>query len=186
MHLKRKQSLQTYSIIGNNIAAYNGKKDSFNDMIHKLGPAVVTIQETKLYNKGKIKVEEYETFESLRKNGEGGGLATLIHSKLNPVQVCNSNDSKASKNILVTEADIGKERIRIINAYGPQEYASMEEKVEFYSGLDGEIQAAIDSEHYICVQLDGNGKFGSSIIKGDPHQMSNNGMLLLDLITRKI
>ena len=58
-------------------------------------------------------------------------------------------------------------------------------KVVFYSGLDGEIQAAIDSEHYICVQLDGNGKFGSSIIKGDPHQMSNNGKLLLDLITRK-
>ena len=161
------------------------RRDSSIIVISKLSPAIVTLQETKLYKKGKLKKEDYKVFESLRNNAEGGGLATIIHEKLNPIEICKVNESKMSENILVTEADIGKERICIINAYCPQKYAKLDEKIEFYTNLDEEIQAALDSGNLVCVQLDGNGKFGSSIIREDPHEMSNNGKLLLDLITRK-
>ena len=37
----------------------------------------------------------------------------------------------------------------------------------------------------VCLQLDANGKVGKEIINGDPHDISPNGRLLLDLIERK-
>ena len=116
---------------------------------------------------------------------KGGGLVTLVHVNLNSVQIPLSSETKASENILVTEADLGKQRIRFINAYGPQETASKEAKIDFFSLLDQEIQLAIDSGKYICVELDANAKFGGDIIKGDHHEMTNNGKILLDILTRK-
>ena len=154
-------------------------------MIDKLKPAAIVLQETKLYKKGTLKFDEYDSFESVRGTGEGGGLVSLIHKKLNPVEIPIESDSKSSENIIVVEADIGKERVRTINGYGPQEYAQFDQKIGFFSLLDEQIQSAIDDGKYCCVQMDGNGKFGGSIIPGDSHKQTNNGKLLLDIITRK-
>ena len=51
--------------------------------------------------------------------------------------------------------------------------------------LDQEIEDAKSNGRMICIQMDANAKFGSDVIKGDPHKISANGELLLDLITRK-
>ena len=61
----------------------------------------------------------------------------------------------------------------------------LERKMEFYSHLDQEIENALTNDCYLCLQMDANGKLGSQIIQGDPNEMSPNGQLLFDLITRK-
>ena len=37
----------------------------------------------------------------------------------------------------------------------------------------------------MCVECDANSKLGKQFIKGDPHEISQNGKLLLDLVTRQ-
>ena len=142
-------------------------------------------QETKLYKKGQITLKNYCSFESIREQGQGGGLLTMIHENCYPVLIPIQNSSKMSENILVVEANIGKSRVRYINAYGVQESGSMCEKMEFLSILDQEIENSINNTCMICIQMDGNAKFGNEIIQGDPSTISNNGQLLLDLIERK-
>lgn len=173
------------TIIGNNIAAINGKKESVIDVINSIKPTVVLLQETKVYKSGSFKLNNYCTFESLRDSNEGGGLMTIIHESLNPVQIPVSRKSKMSVNFLVVEADFGKERIRYINCYGVQECAPSDEKIDFISILDEEIQLSEDLGKLICIELDGNGKFGPNVINGDPYPMSGNGHLLIDLMQRK-
>ena len=108
----KKGNTQNTLIIGNNIAAFSGKKESVDLVIDDMKPSAVMLQETKLYHKGQVKVEGYDSFESLRNPNEGGGLLTLVHQKLNPVLIPIESDSKVADNVLVTEADLGLGRIR--------------------------------------------------------------------------
>ena len=142
------------------------------------------LQETKLYKKGQIKMDNYCVFETVRGVSEGGGLLTMVHENFEPVLIPNT-DHKNSVNILVVEANLGKSRIRYINAYGVQENCTISDKMDFYSSLDLEIENSISNNCYLCLQMDANGKLGNEIIHGDPNQMSPNGRLVLDLVTRK-
>ena len=88
------------------------------------------LQETKLYKKGQIKKDNYCVFENLRCQSQGGGLMTMVHEHFEPVLIPSEQVSKSSENILVVEANIGKSRIRYVNAYGVQENCTIKEKIE--------------------------------------------------------
>lgn len=51
--------------------------------------------------------------------------------------------------------------------------------------MDQYIENAYHAGALICIQIDGNRKFGNDILKGDPHKMSQNGSILLELLERK-
>ena len=104
-------------LIGNNVAGLLSKKDSFINLINSVMPAVGMFQETKLYKKGQIQLEKYCVFESIRGDKEGGGLLTMVQSNFEPVLVPLENELKMSENVLVVEANLGKARVRYINAY---------------------------------------------------------------------
>ena len=184
---KKKCKQKSLTLVGNNCAGLNAKKDSLISVINNLKPGVgvVMLQETKLYKKGTFNHEGFIIFESVRGHNEGGGLLTMIHENLSPVLIPNLENSKMSENVLVVESSIGKSRVRFINAYGVQESGSVSDKTEFISILDQEIENAKTNNCMVCLQLDANGKVGKEIINGDPHDISPNGRLLLDLIERK-
>ena len=171
-------------IVGNNCAGLKGKEDSFENLLKIFSPAIVMLQETKLYKRGTMKFSEFECFEKLRNDNEGGGLMTLVHKNFNKVLIPTKNQSKMSVNILVVAAKIRNMKIRFINAYGVQECAAVEEKSDFYSSLEQEIIIAIDSRNMLCVSMDANAKLGKNCIEGDPHNISQNGRLLLNIIDR--
>ena len=181
------QKHKSLKILGNNIAGLSGKSESLHNLIQTSNPGVVMLQETKLYKIGKFKADGFCVFESHRENKEGGGLMTLIHENLNPVQIPYENKSfeKMGKNILTVEADTGGYRTRFINIYGIQESCSVSERIEFFSMIECEIEKHIFSEAMLCIEIDGNAKFGSDIISGDPHKMTPNGEILYSLILRK-
>ena len=74
--------------------------------------------------------------------------------------------------------------IRFINAYGVQEGAAMEEKVNFYSILEEEIALSLASGNMLCIAMVANAKLGKNYIRGDIHELSQNGRLLLNLVER--
>ena len=73
---------------------------------------------------------------------------------------------------------------RLINGYGPEETDSKERIAAFYTRLEEEIISCSSNSCEIILQLDANAKLGNKIIPGDPNDMSPNGRLFLDIITR--
>ena len=96
--------------------------------------------------------KNFEVFELVRKNSQGGGLATLVRKEYNPV-FCSEGDDM--EEILVVEMKIKDIRIRVINCYGPQVIDSTEKKQLFWARLHSEVNDAIESRCEIIIQFDG-------------------------------
>ena len=174
--------LVKFSILGTNAAGLKAKKDSLKENVQLFNfPSVITIQETKFRKSANFKLENYQIFEKLRP-GYGGGLLTAIDKSLNPVLIQPINEDIE---ILVVQCSIGKMNIRVINGYGPQEDDQLNKRLTFWQTLEQEINSAKNLNCMTLIQMDGNAKLGKTIIKQDPHSISENGKLLKDLIERE-
>ena len=148
-------------------------------LVSKFSPGAILIQETKFRRKKQFEINDYDTFELIRKDWAGGGLYTAVHKSLNAVEVPTETDNE----ILVVEASLGQSRVRFINGYGPQEYASESCRKQFFHQLDLEVKKAKLVGSLICIEMDSNAKLGSAIIPSDPRPQSDNGKLLEAVIT---
>ena len=171
-----------FSILGTNSAGLNPKRESFYNLINKFKPSVISLQETKLTRSGLIKVLGYQIFENVRKNKKGGGLLTAADDDLNPVLISTGSDENE---ILTIQADLGENKLRIINAYGPQEDEDRQRVLSFWQEIETEVINARDNNCLLIVQLDANAKVGNKVIKNDPNQMSDNGQIMFDIIQRQ-
>ena len=145
-------------------------------------PSIITIQETKHKKIGTTKLPGYQTFEKVRTNKGGGGLLTAVKEDLNPVLVSQGDEEIE---IIVVEADLGKKKIRIVNGYGPQEDDDVQDIFNFWQEFENKVIQAVEDQCLILIELDANAKLGNEVIKNDPHKISNNGKLLMDIITRQ-
>ena len=57
--------------------------------------------------------------------------------------------------------------------------------MEFYINLEKELEEAKSHDRGVIIELDANAKLGKDVIKGDPHKMSENGKLLMEIIHRQ-
>ena len=173
---------QRFSILGNNANGLKAKIKSLKANIEFFKkPSCVTIQETKLRQGNLIKIEGYKIFEKNR-TGFGGGVLTAIIEELEPVLI---SDGDEDNEILVVQAKVGKENIRVINAYAPQEDDDLQNIISFWHTLEKEIISAVDAGCFVLIQMDANAKVGSEVIKGDPNKQSDCEKLLLDVIERQ-
>ena len=107
-------------VVNNNCNGIMSKLASLSYIISELKPSLITLQETKLKQPGKLssKVHKnYVIFELCRKNSQGGGLATIVDRSLNPVFISEGDDKEE---ILVVQIRVNNLPLRIINCYGPQ------------------------------------------------------------------
>ena len=70
-----------------------------------LNPAIIFLQESKLYSKGQIKLRNFSVFETNRKQNGGGGLITAVHESFNPALLQTENDYP---DVLIVECKIGE------------------------------------------------------------------------------
>ena len=165
----REKSLN-FAILGSNSASIKAKLDSLQHVLEILNfPTCITIQETKLGCKNKIEIDGYQIFEKPR-NIHGGGLLTAIKHDLDSFEIEVSNKDIE---VLVVQGKLGKENIRIVNAYGPQEDESEDAKFDFWEALKKEVIEAKDANCMVIIQMDANAKLGRTIIPG---------RMLLDLV----
>ena len=127
---------ENFSLLGTNAAGLNSKLESFYSSINNFQPSVITIQETKFSKAGRIKIPGYQIFERVRTNKKGGGLLTAAVDNINPVLISIGKDENE---IMTIQVDIGCHRIRIINAYGPQEDHSTQKVLGFWQELEAEV-----------------------------------------------
>ena len=118
----------------------------------------------------------------MRTTKGGGGLFTAVKEDLNPVLVAQGDEDTE---IVVVEADLGTKKVRIVNGYGPQEDDDIQDILNFWQEMEKIIIQAAEDKCLILIELDANAKLGNEIIRNDPHKMSNNGKLMMDIITRQ-
>ena len=155
---------------------------TFKKVLQDLKPSVFFIEETKLKDVGRIKLDNYILFEKPRKSRiNGGGVAIGCIRELNPVWVKEGqNDVEAlSVNIFVKNMTI-----RCCVAYGCQENEESDKKDAFWNYLDEEVIEAKESGAGLVIQFDGNLWAGNKIIPGDPRGQNKNGKLFEQFLTR--
>ena len=83
--------------------------------------------------------------------------------------------------------------MRILNCYGPQEVNQAQRQAaeqkdainQFWVELEMEVIKAKDEGCLVLIELDANAKVGKEAIHGDPHEVSENGKLLIDFAERQ-
>ena len=169
-----------FSILASNSNGLKGKIESLKNNINYFKPSCIIIQESKLRNAGSFKLDGYQTFE-LNRDGCGGGLFTAIDENLSPVLIRTGEDKTE---IMVTQISLAGLNVRILNAYGPQEGANKDDILTFWHNLEKEIMDAKSENCGVLIELDANAKLGPSIIQGDPHEMSENGEIMFNIVKR--
>ena len=176
------KKITKFTLFGNNANGVKAKRESLLNTLANYGnPSCVLIQETKLRFPGTFKIPGYQIFEKLR-TGLGGGLLTAIDENLSPVLISTGSDEAE---ILVVQILVGKYKMRIINGYGPQENESRGKVLAFWQEFEEEIIQAKEEDCLVLIEMDANAKLGSSFIRNDPNLISENGVLLRDVMQRQ-
>ena len=111
------------------------KLQSLENIICDIRPAIIGIQETHMKKIGQIKTpnsKEYQIYEHIRQNKNGGGIALAVIEELEPVWIKDGGDLAEAITIKVALGNTFN--IRVTNAYGPQEYDSSDKK-QFFLGV---------------------------------------------------
>ena len=109
------------------------KEHSLISTIKQIKAGLFTIQETNYTKKGKLKVDEYDNYEAIRKK-EGGGTLIGVHKTLYPILIEEISDEIE---LLVVEVKVEEKRIRVISGYGPQECWPLEQRMKFFRAAGG-------------------------------------------------
>ena len=147
-----------------------------------INPHVIVIQETKSKTKSQNTLEGYRCFSTIR-GDNGGGIFIACKSGLDPVQIY-EGDSQCE--VLVVQVKVNNSRkMRIIGGYGTQECAPATLREMYRNSIEEQVSRAFLSGSMVIVAEDANAKLGPTIVPGDPHPMSNNGKLMIEMIERQ-
>ena len=93
------------------------------------------MQETKCSQAGQIKLDGFFTYENVRSNKGGGGVALSARSELKPAFISDGGDEVEAITVDIHLKDIV---ISVTSAYGPQESDNIEKKNAFWQYLSNE------------------------------------------------
>ena len=136
---KAKNITSSLRFLGINSAGLGSKMMTFKKILSELKPSVFFIEETKFKNEGKLKIENYQVFELMRKEKEGGGLAIGFDKRLKPTWVREGNDEIEA---LSVDIFVESMKIRCCVAYGCQNDDLVDRKNQSWKYLDEEVQLA--------------------------------------------
>ena len=105
-----------------NIFSLKSKLKSFKNEIKRSNSSLFTLQETHYKTKGKVQIQDFEIFETIRKHKEKGGTMIGAHKALKPTLINEYNDPTE---LLVIEITVANKEIGvIIRIWSPRDLAS--------------------------------------------------------------
>ena len=170
------------NIFSTNAAGLKAKLKYLKSELVRTNSALFTLQETHMPKKGKVLIEDFEIFETIRTGKIKGGTMIGAHKGLKPVLISDLNDPFE---VLVIEIELGNKEIRVISGYGPQESWTSQQREPFFRVLEEEIVKATLAGKSIIIEADFNSKLGREYIPNDPHGQDRNGKLLSEIIKRQ-
>ena len=121
-------SINSLNVFSSNANGMKKKIDSLKYLIDHMNIGLFTLQETNFPKKGRIKINNFEIFEAIRKK-DGGGTMIGIHKSLQPVLI---EEYSEDFELIVVEMKVDGKNICIISGYGPQESWSLEKRMPFF------------------------------------------------------
>ena len=103
---QRKQKETFLNIFSTNAAGLKPKMESLKQELKFLEVGIFTIQETHCSSKGKVKIDNFETFEAIRKGKQKGGTIIGVHKALKPVLIQEYNETFELLVVEINIADI--------------------------------------------------------------------------------
>ena len=115
-------------ILQSNIRGFNSKTESLKDIVKKIRPDVVILNETALRGNNKARIDGYFTFSKNRINKAMRGIATLVENylKSDTVKVA---EGEYNDEYIITRINKCKPALNILNVYGELEGRTGREKV---------------------------------------------------------
>ena len=151
-----------------------GKWATIKKAVKDTGASVWMMQETKCKLEGRLKLDGFITYEHLRSDRDGGGLALSVRKELSPALV---RDGGETVEALTVNIHLKKMTISCTTAYGPQENADIEKKKLFWNYLGEEANKAKTEGYGFLLQGDLNAWLGFKIIPGDKREQNRNGKM---------
>ena len=151
-------------LTGFNPDGAKSKITSIRKLIRESKATIVTIQETKCSLYGQLKCYGFYTYEHLRTNREGGGVALAVLKELNPTFVCDGGEEVEAITVYIHLKDMA---VSVIYAYGPLENAGALKKKAFWDHLSEQAQYANASGKGLILQGDLNSWLGTLYLPGD-------------------
>ena len=104
-----------------NIRGFQSKKKSFDAIMGQVNPNVITLNETCLKKRQKLKVSNYKSFNRNRSNGKiMGGVSTSVCNEEKEF-VVQTKEGIENDEFLITRHSNFHTPINVINVYGEQE-----------------------------------------------------------------
>ena len=179
---KKKQTVNI-KLIHSNIDGYTSKKESVNEIIETEKPDIMTLNDTKLKGKLKVKVPNYFSYDKNREKYKGG-VSTIIanHLKHNTMKV---TEGKEDDEYIVTRLDNTKPAINIINVYEQQESRNSDVELEkSWLRMMKDVKDIEERNEAVFIIGDMNRKVGNDKygINGSKPTISFGGNLIRNLI----
>ena len=181
---KQKAHFIDFKLFSCNSAGLKNKFISLSKIINDANLSIFCLQETHFIREGQIKFhnnQNFQIFEKLRCSKYGGGLAIGARNELNPVWLGDGGQEVESLSVQISLHEM---KIRVVNAYGPQEYDNIQKKTLFWEHLDREFFEADKNGEAFILAMDGNLWLGPNILKNDPHKQNKNGELFQNYMQR--
>ena len=160
---------------------FKSKSESIKQLIQENDIDIVVLTETKVYNKSSTRLYGFQLFPAVRKRSGGGGLLIAVrHGICSSIMVDEGEDAEFA----TVKMEFGNMYFRLLVVYGPQESDHIDKINQFYENLSLQIERASLTGDPILMVGDFNAKLGKTIIKGDIHDMSNNGQKLHNMIIK--
>ena len=115
-------------IIHSNTDGYTSKKESINEIAENEKPDIMTLNDTNLKGKLKVKVPGYFSFNKNREKYKGG-VSTIVANYLKH-NTMKTGEGKEEDEYMITRHDGTIPAINIINIYGSQESKSNKDDIE--------------------------------------------------------
>ena len=160
-----------------NCRGIKGKKDSFEEIVEKINPDIIILNETMYRNNERTKIRSYTPYTSNREGKSGGGVEILVRKNMENKTLKISEGSPGIEELTV-RTETKKRTINIITLYGKIEGRESKENIKKQVSL----QIESTGEDYILVG-DLNAKIGCKEdgIEGNNEGQNEAGKALLNL-----
>ena len=174
-------------IFNNNRRGFNSKKQSVQeDIVDKLQPDVINLEETLLRNKAKINTKEYVSFSQNRADGAGGGgISTSVAAHLKQYATLVSQNNQHDE-YMITRLEHVKPALNIVHIYGQNEGRSGPEKVlKGWTEILKELSSIEERNEVALLVGDMNRAIGNDElgVRGNSRKVSYGGQLVRDLVS---